>query len=97
MDISGGVMVSKLNYQTFTSEFEFHLVPYSLGLVQHRSGKLRKLLFRVQGQGEEGACPRNLLETEVGGHRGRESVRKEKQTVQDENVSLLLDAEGIGP
>ena len=36
----GGVMVSKLNKQTFTSEFESHWAPHSVGLVPHRSKKL---------------------------------------------------------
>ena len=31
---SGGVMVSKLDQQTYTSEFESHWVPLSYGLVQ---------------------------------------------------------------
>ena len=39
---SGGVMVSKLGYQTYTSEFESHWVPLSYGLVPHLSTKLSK-------------------------------------------------------
>ena len=39
---SGGVMVSKLDLQTYTSEFESHLVPLSYGLVPHLSKKLSK-------------------------------------------------------
>ena len=41
----GGVMVSKLDKQTYTSEFESHWVPHSFGLVPHRSKELRKLLY----------------------------------------------------
>ena len=41
---SGGVMVSKLDQQTYTSEFESHWVPHSFGLVLNRSKELRKLL-----------------------------------------------------
>ena len=37
---SGGVMVSKLDKQTFTSEFESHWVPLSYGLVPHLSKSL---------------------------------------------------------
>ena len=40
---SGGVMVSKLDKQTFTSEFKFHWVTHSFGLVPHPSKKLSKL------------------------------------------------------
>ena len=36
-------MVSKLDLQTYTSEFEFHWVPLSYGLVPHLSKKLSKL------------------------------------------------------
>ena len=39
---SGGVMVSKLALQTYTSEFESHWVPLSYGLVPHLSKKLSK-------------------------------------------------------
>ena len=39
----GGVMVSKLDLQTYTSEFKFHWVPLSYGLVPHRSKMLSKL------------------------------------------------------
>ena len=42
---SGGVMVSKLDSQTYTSEFESHWVPHSFGLVLNRSKDLRKLLL----------------------------------------------------
>ena len=38
----GGVMVSKLDLQTYTSEFESHWVPLSCGLVPHLSKKLSK-------------------------------------------------------
>ena len=40
---SSGVMVSKLDFQTFTSEFESHCIPHSFDLVPYRSKKLRKL------------------------------------------------------
>ena len=39
----GGVMDSKLDYPTYTSEFESHWVPLSYGLVPHLSKKLSKL------------------------------------------------------
>ena len=42
---SSGVMVSKLDEQTFMSEFESHWVPHSYGLMQHLSKKLSKLLL----------------------------------------------------
>ena len=42
---SGGLMVGKLNKQTYTSEFESHWVPHSYGLVAHLSKKLSKLLL----------------------------------------------------
>ena len=35
----GGVMVSKLDLQTYTSEFESHWAPLSYGLVPHLSKK----------------------------------------------------------
>ena len=38
-------MVSKLDSQTYTSEFESHWVPHSFGLVLNRSKDLRKLLL----------------------------------------------------
>ena len=40
---SGGVMVSKLDWQAYMSEFESHWVPLSYGLVPHLSKKLSKL------------------------------------------------------
>ena len=43
----GNVMVSKLNKQTFTREFESHWVPNSFGLVPQVSKKLSKLLFNT--------------------------------------------------
>ena len=43
----GGVMVNKLNYQTYTSEFESHWVPHSFGLVPQRSKELRKLQKQI--------------------------------------------------
>ena len=39
---SGGVMVRKLDLQTYTSEFESHWVPLSYGLVPQLSKKLSK-------------------------------------------------------
>ena len=41
--ISASVLVSKLDLQTYTSEFESHWVPLSYGLVPHLSKKLCKL------------------------------------------------------
>ena len=41
----GGVMIRNFSWQTFASEFEFHGVLYSYGLVPHLSKKLRKLLM----------------------------------------------------
>ena len=38
-DLPGGVMVSKLDLQTYTSEFESHWAPLSYGLVPHLSKK----------------------------------------------------------
>ena len=46
-DISCGVMVSKLDKQTYTSEFLSHWVPISYGLVPHLSKKLSKLSLRI--------------------------------------------------
>ena len=40
---SGSVMVSKLDLQTYTSEFKSHCVSHSYGLVPHLSKKLSKL------------------------------------------------------
>ena len=42
---SGGVTVSKLDLQTYTSEYESHWAPHSFGLVPHRSKELCKLLL----------------------------------------------------
>ena len=42
--ISGSVMVSKLDEQTYKSEFESHWVPHSFRFVTHRIKELRKLL-----------------------------------------------------
>ena len=42
---SGGVMVSKLDKQTYTSEFESHWVPISYGLVPNLSKKLCKFPY----------------------------------------------------
>ena len=44
MGTSGGVMVSKLDQQTFMSDFESDSVSYLYGLVPHLSKKLCKLL-----------------------------------------------------
>ena len=46
--LTGGVMVSKLGLQTYTSEFESHWVPFSYGLVPHLSKKLSK--FPLHGR-----------------------------------------------
>ena len=43
--ISDGLMISKLNKQIFTSEFESDWVAYSFGFVPHQSKKLRKWLL----------------------------------------------------
>ena len=45
MNISGGVIVSKIDDQTYTTEFEFHWVLHSYGLVLHLSKKQSKLLY----------------------------------------------------
>ena len=52
-----GVMVSKLDEQSFMSEFESHWVPNSYDLVSHLSKKLSKLLnlMRWWYAGEYGA------------------------------------------
>ena len=42
-------MVSKVDYQTYTSGLESHWVPHSYGFVPHLSKKLSKLLFAVVG------------------------------------------------
>ena len=44
---SGGVTVSKLDKQTYTSEFETYWVPHSFGLVPHQSKELCKLLLEM--------------------------------------------------
>ena len=44
---SGGVMVSKLDWQGYTSEFKSHWVPHSYGHVPHLSKKLCRLLLRA--------------------------------------------------
>ena len=41
---SGGVMASKLGKQTFLSEFVYHWVPHSYGLVPHLNKPFSKLL-----------------------------------------------------
>ena len=40
------IMVSKLDEQSFMSEFESQWVPHSYDLVLHLNKKLRKLLLR---------------------------------------------------
>ena len=40
-------MVSKLDEQNFTSEFEPHWMPHSYGLVPHLTKKLSKLLIQI--------------------------------------------------
>ena len=42
---SGGVMINKLDLQTYTSEFKSHWVPHSYGLVPYLSKNLSKLLL----------------------------------------------------
>ena len=42
-----GLTVSKLDWQTYTSEFESHWVPYSYGLVPYLSKNLSKLLQTI--------------------------------------------------
>ena len=44
--VFGGVMVSKLGSETYTSEFESYWVPLSYGHVPHLTKKLSKLLFK---------------------------------------------------
>ena len=44
---SGGVTVSKLDWQTYTSEFESHWAPRSVGLVPHQSKALCKLQYMI--------------------------------------------------
>ena len=48
MGASSGVMVSKLDYQTFLNEFVSHWVPHSYGFVPHLSKILWQLLWQVQ-------------------------------------------------
>ena len=43
----GDVMISKLDCQTYTNEFESHWVPHSFGHVPDRSKYLRKLPIRT--------------------------------------------------
>ena len=43
--LNGVPWVSKLDWETYTSEFESHLVLHSYGLVPHLSKKLSKLLL----------------------------------------------------
>ena len=44
---SVGVMVSKVDLQAFTSEFDSHWVPHSCGFVLHLSKKPSKLLLAL--------------------------------------------------
>ena len=44
---SGGVMVNKLDKETFTSEFGSHWVPHLYGFVPHLSKLLGKLLYWI--------------------------------------------------
>ena len=60
---SGGVMVSKLDKQTYTSEFESHWVPLSYGLVPHLS---KKKLSKLPLQG--------IIESKVEQSRERSST-----------------------
>ena len=55
-DTSRGVMVSKVDLQTYTSEFETHWVPHPFGLVPNRSKELRRLLPR-----RFWGCPRGVM------------------------------------
>ena len=48
-------MVNKLDQQTYTSEFESHWVPYSLGLVPNQSKELRKLIPHIPQSYKAGA------------------------------------------
>ena len=48
-----GIMVSKLDKQTFTSEFESQWVPYSYGLELHQNKKLSELLLLPPIEGSE--------------------------------------------
>ena len=54
---SGGVTVSKLDYQTYTSEFESHWAPHSFGLVPQRSKELRKITGIDTTKGREKIWP----------------------------------------
>ena len=59
---SGGVMVSKLDSQTYTSEFESHWVPHSFGLVLNRSKDLRKLLQLGSRETPHASSPETVVE-----------------------------------
>ena len=61
MDTSGDVTVSKRDKQTYTSEFESHWVPHSLGLVPNRSNELRKLLLPLYSTFSELEYMQNVL------------------------------------
>ena len=49
MGASGGVMVSKLDYPTFTNELKLHWVSHLCGYVPHLNKKLCKLLHKKSG------------------------------------------------
>ena len=62
----GGIMVSKLDKQTYTSEFECHWVPLSYGPVPHVTKKLSKLLLLITKYLIVSLCPdRFILLTET--------------------------------
>ena len=63
-DVSSGVMVNKLDEQTFKSEFEFHWVPHSYGLVSHLSKKLSKLQQHLE-KGASGGGRFNYLDEQT--------------------------------
>ena len=48
LDTPGHVMVSKLDKQAFTSEFESHWMSHSFGFVPHQSKMLSKLLLLIR-------------------------------------------------
>ena len=57
-------MVNKLDEQTFTSEFEFHSMPHSYGLVPHLSKALNKLLL-INWMGASGGVMVNKLDLQT--------------------------------
>ena len=50
---SGGVMVSKQDKQTFTSEFDSHWAPHSHGLAPHLSKRKLSKLLKLVSQGNK--------------------------------------------